>query len=490
MLIAMDFARSETMWVEAEHYARKSLEYWDSGATREPPRRIGIALERALPLTVLGQAIAKQGRDEEAEGYLRQAYQERANEPGVVAQVVPLLLDIAKRRGRTDEQVEYLIALALYGQLTPARRAELEDAYRRTHQGSLEDLEAMLDARYERELPKALPVEAFVRSAQPGARVVLAEMFTGASCAPCVGMDLALEAAMRRYPLRDLAVLVYHVHVPVPDPLVNPSGRARAKAYGFGSAPHMAIDGVEFDDKGGGKAAEAPAIFRSRLQPAIERALQVPGRARIALQATPAGDVITVKVAVDQVPKGGPALRLQVALVEERVRYSGGNGIRFQPMVVRKLAGDGAGLPLPATGVMKANVTFDVPAIRAEIKKYLDDFERNGDDSFKPSTFNEKKYDIDGSNLLVIAFVQEVTSRRVLQAARDANRDARSHAENPVAAVGVNDKRARGRLFHGLAADDRRSSPLERSVVVDRLFVCPGGYPTARPRFDSPDESN
>jgi hypothetical protein len=59
------------------------------------------------------------------------------------------------------------------------------------------------------------------------------------------------------------------------------------------------------------------------------------------------------------VPKGCPALRLQVALVEERVRHSGGNGIRFQLMVVRKLAGDGAGLPLPAMGVTKANVTFD-----------------------------------------------------------------------------------------------------------------------------------
>ncbi len=63
-------------------------------------------------------------------------------------------------------------------------------------------------------------------------------------------MDLSVEAAMRRYQPRDLAVLVYHVHSPAPDPLVNPSSEARAKAYGFRGAPYMTIDGLEFDNEG------------------------------------------------------------------------------------------------------------------------------------------------------------------------------------------------------------------------------------------------
>ena len=188
-------------------------------------------------------------------------------------------------------------------------------------------------------------------------------MFTGASCAPCVGVYLALEAAMRRYQPRDLAMLVYHVHSPAPDPLVNPSGETHAKAYGFRGAPQLTVDGVNLDDEGGGKAAEAATILRTRLQPAIDRAMQAPARARLSLQTTRIGNIIRVKVAVGRLPKGTPALRLQVALVEERVRYSGGNDIRSHPMVVRKMAGDGAGLPMPATGAMKTELTFDIPAI-------------------------------------------------------------------------------------------------------------------------------
>ena len=416
MLVAMALARTDAMWPEVEHYARRSLEYWDSGGTSERPLHSGIALERALPLTVLGQAVAKQGRDDEAERYLRQAYQARADEPGVVGQAVPLLLDIAKRRDRADEQVEYLIALALYGRLTPALRADLEASYRHTHGGSLDGLEDMLDARYEAELPKAIPVEPFVRPAQAGARTVLAEMFTGASCAPCVGMDLAIEAAMRRYGTRDLAVLVYHVHSPAPDPLVNPSGETRAKMYSFSGAPHTAVDGAEFDDEGGGKAAEAGTILRTRLQPAIDRAMQEPARARLSLRTSRTGNVIRATVAVDQLPKGAPGLRLHVALVEERVRYSGGNGIRFHPMVVRKMAGGGAGLPVAASRATKTDVIFDIPAIRNELKAYLDDFEKKGNANFAPSAFSEKKTDVDDTKLLLVAFLQEEASHRVLQA--------------------------------------------------------------------------
>ena len=330
---------------------------------------------------------------------------------------MPVLLDIATRRGLADAQVECLIALALYGGLTPARRLELDEAYRRTHHGSLDGLEAMLDARYEAELPARIPVASFAHTPQAEARTVLAEMFTGASCGPCVGIDLALEAALRRYQPRDLAVLVYHQHTPSPDPLVSPSAEARAKWYAFAGVPYLFVDGVKLDDEGGGKATDAADIYRNKMQPAVDRALANPPQARLTLDTVRAGNIITARVVLNARSTAGrtPALRLHVALAEERVRYSGGNGIRFHPMVVRKMARDGAGLVVPATGTARIEVKFDLAAIGAELKSYLDDYEKSTKAASGPFAFNEKTRGLDSSNLVVVAFVQEVASRRVLQ---------------------------------------------------------------------------
>jgi hypothetical protein len=42
---------------------------------------------------------------------------------------------------------------------------------------------------------------------------------------------------------------------------------------------------------------------------------------------------------------------------------------------------------------------------------------RHGNADFKPSAFKEKRSDLDASRLMVVAFVQEATSHRVLQVA-------------------------------------------------------------------------
>ncbi len=130
-----------------------------------------------------------------------------------------------------------------------------------------------------------------------------------------------------------------------------------------------------------------------------------------------AGNLITARVVLHANSAAGrtPALRLHVALAEERVRYSGGNGIRFHPMVVRKMARDGAGILVPATGTARTEVKFDLAAIGAELKSYLDDYEKSRKALSGPFAFNEKKCDLDSSNLVVVAFVQEDGSRRVLQ---------------------------------------------------------------------------
>ena len=414
-LLAFHFDATDSMWTETERYARAALKAWDTGDTTQPPLFAGQRLERAVPLALLGKAIARQGRDEEATRYLRAAFDARGDEPGVVKQIVPLLLDIAKRRGDRDSQLEYLMALALYGELTPERRTELETLFRGTHGGTIDGLEAMLDARYATDAPKAVSTTPFTRPSGAGNRTPLVEMFTGAYCGPCVGMDLALEAALRRYGPSDAAVIVYHLHSPSPDPLVNPSGEARGKSYGIAGAPHLLVNGAEMDDEGGGSAAEAVGIFRTRLMPAIEKGMAEPSGTRIELTPAPTPTGVRASVVVTGLPTERDTLKLHVALVEERVRFSGGNGIRFHPMVVRNMAGDGEGLPVAKKGTTKTEVQFDLAAISSAQDRYLDAMQK-GTDRFEPFVFPARSSAIDSKALRVVAFVQDAKSHRVLQA--------------------------------------------------------------------------
>jgi hypothetical protein len=110
-----------------------------------------------------------------------------------------------------------------------------------------------------------------------------------------------------------------------------------------------------------------------------------------------------------------PDLKLHIALTEEELRYTGENGIRFHPMVVRSLGGkDSAGFALTASGPTNVEWTFDLKAMSDQLKKYLDTYEQQGHrgDSF---TFIEKKFQIDPNNLSLVAFVQDMKTKTVLQ---------------------------------------------------------------------------
>ena len=48
---------------------------------------------------------------------------------------------------------------------------------------------------------------------------------------------------MARYGAKNLAVVMYHQHVPRPDPMTNPDTLARAKTYSVTGVPTFAIDG-------------------------------------------------------------------------------------------------------------------------------------------------------------------------------------------------------------------------------------------------------
>jgi hypothetical protein len=367
--------------------------------------------------STLGQIYAKLGKHAEAEKALRETY---AIDPkaGAAATAAARLADYAKKAGREAEQLEYLTVVALAGRLTAESKVDFEAVYRKMHEGSLDGLEEMLDARYEREHPMPVHVKPYVRPAGRTGRVVLAEIFTGAGCPPCVAADLAFEAVLERYQPGDVAVLMYHLHIPRPDPMTNPSTQARQKLYGIGGVPSSYIDGVS-DGRGGGDSDSAVRIYAERVEPAIEKRLIATADATIRLSAvqTPAG--IQVKADVSGVKSTAKNLKLQLVLVEERVRYSGENGVRFHPMVVRSVAGNGEvhGFALPPGRSLKVEHLFDIDEVTAAARDHLDDFEKTST-RFPNYKFLEKKHGVDAAKLSIVAFVQDEDTKAILQAAQ------------------------------------------------------------------------
>ena len=269
-----------------------------------------------------------------------------------------------------------------------------------------------------------------------------------------MGAGLAFGAALDRYSRQNYILLHYHVHIPQPDPMVNPSTLERQKFYGVRSSPSYFIDGDS--DGGGGSADAARSLYDRKVEPIVEEHLAAPPDAALKLRATQTGATVKVRAEVSQVKSTSDKLRIQIALVEDEVRYSGENGNRFHEMVVRSLAngppppaksgvpaagapatGDKpAAAPAPAEGEKPAAATaapaiptgfalkpgqrgrfewtFDLAKAAADAKAHLEDFEtytRKGAYSFR-----QKKHEINPGNLSVVAFVQDEATKKVLQA--------------------------------------------------------------------------
>lgn len=256
-----------------------------------------------------------------------------------------------------------------------------------------------------------------------------------------MGASLAFEAALNRYSRQNYVLLNYHVHIPQPDPMVNPSTLDRQKFYGVRSTPSYFIDGDQ--DGGGGSAESAGSIYERKVEPAIEKHLTMAPEAAIKLRATRAGDTVKVTAAVSTVKSKSDRLRLQIALVEDVVRYSGENGLRFHEAVVRSMAvapataksaqaaGPTAGSDAAASGSTAPaappqgfalrpgrggtfEYTFDLVKAEAEARAHLEDFETNTRKG--AYTFRQKKHEIDRGNLSVVAFVQDEATKKILQA--------------------------------------------------------------------------
>jgi hypothetical protein len=133
------------------------------------------------------------------------------------------------------------------------------------------------------------------------------------------------------------------------------------------------------------------------------------------LQASRNGQSIPVNVNIAAIARGAAEVQLHIVVAENMVRYTGENGIRFHPMVVRSVFQ----LPVQAGEEKKIDHVFDIGRIAAELQSYHDAFEKhdarhNPDGTFR---WRDRLEQIDARNLTVVAFLQDDRTGAILQSA-------------------------------------------------------------------------
>jgi hypothetical protein len=276
-------------------------------------------------------------------------------------------------------------------------------------------LEKALDDEYLQKVPPFKPAK-YAGRKEPGAnRVAVLELFTGAQCPPCVAADVAFDALMKSYPPTDVVLLQYHMHIPGPDPMTNPDTIARWDHYREKFPSVMrGVPSTVFNGKpqagGGGAMANAEKKFE-QYRGILDKALEESTDVKLAGTAKRDGNTVTATVELTGMkePKKGTALRL--ILVEETIRYAGGNGVRFHHHVVRSLFDKPKGVPLSDLKDGKHTARVDLSTLRTDLTKYLTEFE-------KDRPFSNPTKPLDLKHLKVVALVQDDETGEILQAAQ------------------------------------------------------------------------
>lgn len=267
--------------------------------------------------------------------------------------------------------------------------------------------EKYLDESYEKEVFSFVSEEdRREQELRPDRRIPLLELFTGAMCPPCVAGDLALGGIEQIFPTPEAIVVRYHQHIPGPDPLTNAAGESRFSYYGGRGTPALFINGKAWESVGG-YVIHADQHYQQLKQHVGSLINQV---SLITLQLDTAleGDELVIKAEASPLSKDRKNLKLRLLLVEPLVHYAAPNGIRLHEMVVRDVPG-GSGVAAQ-DGKATQDLRVSLPDMQAGLQKEIQTFQE------------ERKYKFDqvpaGSNALrVIAFVQDDTTKEILQSA-------------------------------------------------------------------------
>ena len=333
------------------------------------------AVKLAAALSAMPELAVEQGR--RAEKLLA-----ATDDAGTRIQVLDSLIVALGRAGKADEAAHYRTELA---KVEAADYAE----YAKTH-------------------PAFKPTPFAGRKAKSD-RVALCEVFTGAECPPCAAVDLAFDALLATYKPTDAILLQYHCHIPAPDPLTCPEGDDRLRYYvdQIEGAPTVFVNG-KLGPPGGGPASAAEKKYKA-LRTAIDDALEKPAAVKLALKVAKTAKGFDLTASATDLEHPGERTHLRFVIAEERVRYTGGNGVRYHHMVVRAMPGGAKGFALTKKA-QEQTVSVNVENIRAGLAKYLDGVPKEEGPFPRP----DRPLALNG--LKVIAFVQHDATRDIMQA--------------------------------------------------------------------------
>jgi tetratricopeptide (TPR) repeat protein len=372
--------------------------------------------QKAVYFTTLGQVLFKLKEYDQAEIELKRAIEiAGADGDGEALWYLGKILEV---RNNPEAAIDSYMKAVLVNASRDIR-TDLEAAYRKKY-GSLDGLNAKLDSIY-RARPKPFDPGHFVRSdSKEPLRVVLAELFTGAECGPCVASDLAFDGLMERYDRSTLAVMVYHLHIPGPDPMTNADTESRSKYYQVRGTPTAVIDGID-PQVGGGGSAQAARVFDNYKAKVEARLPKRPMASFSGLKATLDGQMVTVSGQVELTRDAADRTanaKLRLALVEEEVGYGGSNGVRIHNLVVRKILGSPEGKTLQKPGTRTPfSESVNVADLGGELTAYLARYEKErSEKSGSEFKFHDKPGITAPARLLVVAFVQDDQTKEILQA--------------------------------------------------------------------------
>jgi len=349
--------------------------------------------------------IAEKAKDEDK---ARRLYASALKKDPTRGAAAAALAKYAEKEGKNREAMEYA-AIARLSRPSAENNKRFADLYAKVKNGNGGNIEEYLDAKYDKLYPLPIHPVRYERTAKTTDRVVLAQVHTGSGCPPCVAADLAFDAAMERYSRRELAVVMFHQHIPRPDPMTNTDSLDRWKYAQGRGVPTFVIDGKT---DGGGGARIDTAATEERIRKLIDAALEVAPKAKLAVETALDGSNVRVNARAEGVDSDSQSLKLNIALAEKMVTYSGENGVRHHPMVVRSFTG----YALEGAKSKAVEHTFSLPEVVAKLKKHLDDFEvkderHNKDGKFR---FLAKPYEMNPSNLAVVAWVEDEKTKDIL----------------------------------------------------------------------------
>jgi thiol-disulfide isomerase/thioredoxin len=235
-------------------------------------------------------------------------------------------------------------------------------------------------------------------------KTVLAEVFTGSECPPCVAATFAFDGLKESYPAKYLAVLKYHLPIPRYDPMMNPATKKRQDYYGPGiirGTPTAIIDGAKTVSVGGARLGSFASFNAAKKE--IDALLGEAADLSIKASASLSGGKVQVDCEFSKVLEGAD---YNVALVQAEEIFKGGNGIIYHKMVVRDIE--------TVSPSDKASVTSDLAESEKAADAFIAEWGKTAPQGrLQGTSWPAKHNKIGRSNLKAVVFVQDKNTKQV-----------------------------------------------------------------------------